>query len=140
MKWKCFSRLERTVYLSHFCIKCTVVCLGSVGSARFWLPGSGSAKTCVSRDKMSIKNCKKNLFLLSIFKYEPMKNRLIIIISWFLLNGANFNMKESEKTRQKIWKFCFVKKKSANLKEMTWIRIRILDLHLKKGSEPRSFL
>jgi len=40
---------------------------GSVGSARFWLPGSGSAKICGSTDpdprgKISTKNCKKKLF------------------------------------------------------------------------------
>ena len=40
---------------------------GSVGSARFWLPGSGSAKICGSTDpdprgKISIKNYKKKLF------------------------------------------------------------------------------
>ena len=36
---------------------------GSVGSARFWLPGSGSAKICGSTDpggKISTKSCKKN--------------------------------------------------------------------------------
>ena len=42
---------------------------GSVGSARFWLPGSGSAKICGSTNpdqggKISTKNCKKTFLLL----------------------------------------------------------------------------
>ena len=40
---------------------------GSVRSARFWLPGSGSAKICGSTDpdsrgKISTKNCQKRRF------------------------------------------------------------------------------
>ena len=49
--------------------KCNMQCLGSgsgsVGSARFWLPGSGSAKICRypdPRGKISTKNGKKNFF------------------------------------------------------------------------------
>ena len=57
-------------------------CLGSgfVGSARFWLPGSGYAKICGSTDpdpdprgKISIKNCKKKPFLLLKPKSELLK-------------------------------------------------------------------
>jgi len=51
---------------------------GSVGSARFWLPGSGSAKICGStnpdpRGKKSTKICKKKTFLLLNPKYELLK-------------------------------------------------------------------
>ena len=53
--------------LYHFL--CFSQCLGSgsVGSARFWLPGSGFAKICGSTDpnprsNISTKNTKKNLF------------------------------------------------------------------------------
>ena len=61
-------------------------CLGSgsesVGSARFWLPGSGSAKIRGSTDpdpkgKISTKNCKK-IFLLLKLKSELLKKREII--------------------------------------------------------------
>jgi len=55
---------------------------GSVGSARFWLPGSGSAKICGSTDpdlrrKISTKNCKKKTFLILKPKSELLlKERL----------------------------------------------------------------
>ena len=57
---------------------------GSVGSARFWLPGSGSgsgsAKICGSTDpnpkgKKQQKTAKKNLFLLQNHKSELLKNK-----------------------------------------------------------------
>jgi len=48
---------------------------GSVGSARFWLPGSGSAKICGPTDpdpkgKILTKNSKKKSFLLQNPKSE----------------------------------------------------------------------
>ena len=48
-------------------VQCLGYGSGSVGSARFWLPGSGSAKICGSTDpdprgKISIKNWKKKNF------------------------------------------------------------------------------
>ena len=51
---------------------------GSVGSARFWLPGSRSAKICGSTDpdprgKKSTKNCKKKTYLLLKPKSELLK-------------------------------------------------------------------
>ena len=50
------------------CRQCLGSGFGSVGSARFWLPGSGSAKICGSKDpdprgKISTKNCKKKILL-----------------------------------------------------------------------------
>ena len=58
---------------------------------------------------MSNQKLQKKIFFLSISKFEPMKKE-IIIISWFLNGSSSFNMKESEKMKQKIWKFSFVKK------------------------------
>jgi len=53
--------------------------IGSVGSARFWLSGSGSSKICGSTDpdprgKISTKNCKKN-FLFQKLKSELLKKK-----------------------------------------------------------------
>jgi len=85
-----------------------IQCLGSgsVGSARFWLPGSGSAKICGSTDpdprgKISTKNCKKTFLLLKP-KSELLKKENIQIFS-FLNGSSSFRIKISEKKiKQKI--------------------------------------
>ena len=72
-------------------------CLGSVGSARFWLPGSGSAKICRSTDpqkyadpRIRFQDVKyqpktaKQTFLLLKPKSELLKKGEIIKISSFL--------------------------------------------------------
>ena len=70
-------------------VSCSVEqCLGSVGSARFWLPGSGSAKTCGStnpdpRGKISTKNCKKKLITLKP-KFEKKDYKNFLISEWFI--------------------------------------------------------
>ena len=51
------------IKLTFTVLNCSKQCLGS---ARFWLPGCGSAKICRSTDpdprgKISTKNCKKKL-------------------------------------------------------------------------------
>ena len=82
---------------------------GSVGSARFWHPGSRSrsAKICGST-----KNCKKNVTL----KTQIWTNvkRVIMKLSWFLNGSSRFSRKINEK---KSWKFCFVEKNSVNIKK-----------------------
>ena len=70
---------------------------GSIGSARFWLPGSGSAK---------------------IWTFEKSE---IMKISLILNGSSSFRIKISKKT--KTFKIIFCSKNSVNLKEMTWIRI-----------------
>ena len=65
---------------------------GSVGSARFWLPGSGSGKICGSTDpdssgKISTKNCKKKLFSSqnSMLDYWEKKYcKTFLISEWFI--------------------------------------------------------
>ena len=81
-------------------------CLGS-GSARFWLPGSGSAKICGSTDpdprgkiiKYQPKTAKKTFLIqnsnLNFWKRE------IIKISSFLNGSSNFRIKISEKNKTK---------------------------------------
>jgi len=69
----------------HILLCCIKQCLGS-GSARFWLPGSVSAKICGStdpdpREKILTKNFKKQTFILSnpnlIYLKKIFKNFLI---------------------------------------------------------------
>ena len=76
---------------------------GSVGSARFWLPGSGSAKICGSTDpdprgKISTINCKNNFFTpkTQLWTFEKKE---IIKISSFLNGSSSFRIKISEKIR-----------------------------------------
>ena len=63
---------------------------GSVGSARFWLPGSGFAKICGSTDpdprgKISTKNCKKKKFYSQNPNPNYWKNYKNFLISeWFI--------------------------------------------------------
>ena len=71
----------------------------SVGSARFWFPGSGSAKICEStdpdpRDITSAKNYKKIFFTLYT-QILTIEKREIIKISWFLNGSSNFNKQNS---------------------------------------------
>jgi len=77
---------------------------GSVGSARFWLPGSGSTKICGSTDpdprgKKSTKNCKKKTLILNP-KSELLKEREIIQISSFLNGSSSFRIKISENLKE----------------------------------------
>ena len=63
--WKSKSEVGKENLISlHQCLGSGS---GSVWSARFWLPGSGTAKICrstepIPRGKISTKNCKKKLF------------------------------------------------------------------------------
>jgi len=84
---------------------------GSVGSARFWLPGSGSAKICGSTDpdprgKISTKNCKKKTVLLLKPKSD-FEKREIIKISSFLNGSLSFRIKICEKNKTKNLKIIF---------------------------------
>ena len=70
---------------------------GSVGSARFWLPGSGYAKIFGSTDpdprgKISTKNCKKKI-LISKPKSELLKKRFALLknFSKFLRNNLDLD-------------------------------------------------
>ena len=79
-------------------------CLGSVGSGRFWLPGSGSAKICGSSDpdprgKISTKKLKK-IFFYSETPIRNFKKREIIKISSFL-NSSSFRIKICENKQTK---------------------------------------
>ena len=112
-------------------MKLYIQCLGSgsVGSARFWFPGSWSAKICGSTDprgKILTKNCKENPFLLLKPKSELLKKREIIKVSSFL-NG--FRIKISEKKSNLKIIFCY--KNSVNLKEITWIRILFFQVRIQ---------
>ena len=66
---------------------------------------------------------------LSYWKKRDYKN------SWFLNGSSSFSIK----IRQKIRKFCFVKKIQYIFKEMTWIRIHFLPV-LNQGSGSASKL
>ena len=74
---------------------------GSVGSARFWLPGSGSAKIYGSTDpdprgKISTKNCKKELnFTLC---GSRIRIRIRIKINWILSTGSSQGLNISWKS------------------------------------------
>ena len=100
-------------YFEGYCINCValfewyLIGSGSIGSARFWLPGSGygSAKICGSTDpdprgKISTKNCKKNFFTLKtqIWTFEKKKDYKI---SSFLDGSSRFRIKISEKNKTK---------------------------------------
>ena len=103
-----------------------------LGSARFWLPGSGSAKICGStvppRGKISTKMCKKNLhFKTQISTSE--KNE-IIKMSSFLNGSSSYRIRISEKNKTKYLKITFCLKSSVNHKEMTWIRIHYFPVRI----------
>ena len=81
---------------------------GSVGSEKFWLPGSGSAKICGFTDpdprcKISTKNSKKNFFTPKT-QFWTFVKREIIKISSFLNGSSSFRLKLSEKNKTKILK------------------------------------
>ena len=99
MKHDCSNTNEGSLWL----LKIQCLGSGSVGSARFWLSGSGSgsAKICGSTDpdlrgKISKKNCKKIFFSLrpQIWTFEKKE---IIKISSFLNGSSSFRIKISEK-------------------------------------------
>ena len=75
----CLVCLRHVLFMNPGC-----QCLGSgsVGSARLWLPGSGSAKLCGSTDldprgKILTKNCNKKKNLISKPKSELLKKERI---------------------------------------------------------------
>ena len=85
---------------------CYEQCLGSgsVGSARFWRPGSGSgsAKICRSTDpdprvKKNNQKLQKKTFLILRPKFELLKKREIIKISSFVNGSSSFRIEISEK-------------------------------------------
>ena len=96
----------------------------SVGSARFWLPGSVSVDPHIFAGKISTKNCKKTFFLLLNPKSEILEKKIdyqnCLISVWFV----KFKDKNCEKNNKNL-KIIFCSKDSVNLIEMTWIRIRI---------------
>ena len=66
-RWSWSFRLVWSKSISWIIYRYQCLGSGSVGSARFWLPGSESAKICGStapdqRGKISTKNWKKNFF------------------------------------------------------------------------------
>ena len=89
---------------------------------KIWLSGSGSgsSKICGSKDKISTKNYKKNFFTLKTLIWTIEKREIKKISR--VLNG------ESSFSIIIISENSSVLKKSVNLKEMSWIRIRI---HIK---------
>ena len=96
-----------------------IQCLGSgsVGSAKVWLPGSGSRfeKICGSTDPT--KNCKKNKILILNLNLNYWKKE-IIKSSWLLDGASSFSIKISaKKTKIEIFKFCYVNKNLVNLKK-----------------------
>ena len=87
---------------------------------RIWIRNRWIRKILASRirihgAKYQPKTVKKN----QIWSIEKRK---IIKISWFLNGSSSFSVKISEKVRQKIRKFCFVKR-IVNLEELAWIRL-----------------
>jgi len=82
--------------------------LGSVGSARFWLPRSGSGSTDPDpRGKISTKNCKNKHLLLLLPKFELLKKRKIIKISLILNGSSSLRIKICEKNKTKNLKIIF---------------------------------
>ena len=72
-------------------------CFGSVGSVRFWLPGSGSgsSKICRSTDpdsrgKITTKNCKKKTFFTPKPQIWTFEKREIIKFSSCLNGSSSF--------------------------------------------------
>ena len=119
------------VWFENF-YKCLYQCLGpgsgAVGSPRFWLPGSGSAKICGSTDpdprgKISTKNCKKKFTLTT--QIWTIEKREIIKISWFLNGSPSIRIKISEKNKTKNFENVALIKNSVNFIEITWIWIPI---------------
>ena len=111
-------------------------CFGSVGSVRFWLPGSGSgsSKICRSTDpdprgKITTKNCKKKTFFTPKPQIWTFEKREIIKFSSCLNGSSSFRIKTSEKKLNIKFENYFLLKNSVNLKDMTWIRIQILFFH-----------
>ena len=74
----------------------------SAGFVRFWLPGSGFMGQNINR------KLKKTFFTLNPQNWSIERRK----ISWFLNGSSSFSIKISEKIKQKIWKFSFVKRNS----------------------------
>ena len=118
MYWLCtlytVKGTPHTVQVHYIQYTVQLQCFGSasgpVGSAKFWLIGSGSKEKNINQ-KTEEKNYSQ------IWTIEIREN---IKISWFL-NGSSFSIKISEK---KIENSALLKN-SVNFMEITWIRIGI---------------
>ena len=91
--WKFWSRdMDIKLILAIISIKNQCLGSGSCEFARFWLPGSGSAKICGSTDpdpmgKISTKNCINKKNFISKPKSELLKKRdykNFLISEWFI--------------------------------------------------------
>ena len=87
---------------------------GSVGSARFWLPGSGSAKICGSTDpdprcKYQPKTAKKKHFNSKLKSELLKKKKELIKISSFLNGSSSFRIKISKKIKLKFENYFLLK-------------------------------
>ena len=107
-------------------------CLGS-GSARLWLPRSGSAQICGSTDpdprgKIWTKSCKKKFTLKTqiwtIAKREIIKN--------FLISESLIKLKHKNRRTKitKNLKILLYLKKSENFMEITWIRVYLFPVRI----------